>query len=128
MIEKKYIDEHHKKQMQNFCKVRDYFFKGMREQKVWVEKMPRKVAQRVIHFEDGKLNCVELMFDSDIEPRVIEDIHDHDQELVRQVCEKIEKAVGNEVLYFWTPDKEDNYTIFNLDKVLEDIQKEYENE
>ena len=31
MIEKKYFDERHKKQMENFCKVRDYFFKRMSE-------------------------------------------------------------------------------------------------
>lgn len=48
--------------------------------------------------------------------------------VIKTTKQEIEKAVGNEVLYFWTPDKEDNYTIFNLDKVLEDIQKEYENE
>ena len=103
----------------------------MREQKVWVEKMPRKVAQRVIHFEDGKLNCVELMFDSDIEPRVIEDIHDHDQELVRQVCEKIIERYNLEGIPITGAFGDTQYGCImvsakDLKQFLNQIQKEYE--
>lgn len=40
--------------------------------KIYVDKLPIKVGQRVIHFEDGKLNCVELMFEDTYEPETIE--------------------------------------------------------
>ena len=85
-------------------------------------------------FNGDKYNCCENYFkyhdiqELFIEEHEIDDIKTHDRELVKKVCEKIEKAVGDEVLYFWTPNEEDNYTIFNIDKVLEEIQKDIENE
>ena len=60
--------------------------------------------------------------------KTAKNLKQHDRELVKEVCERIKKAVGDEVLYFWTPDKEDNYTLFNIDKVLDQIQKDLENE
>lgn len=64
----------------------------------------------------------------DCKPCPIKSLHDHDKELVEKVCDKINKAICDRCLYFWTPDEEDEYTLFNIDKILDQIQKEFEDE
>lgn len=108
----------------------------MTENKVYVDELPENckkcvysqinlafgVETRICNLQYGFISA-----NNDKFPNCpLQSLQTHDRELVKEVCEKIEKAVGDEVLYFWTPNEEDNYTIFDIDKVLEEIQKEYE--
>lgn len=61
--------------------------------KIYVDELPRKVAQRVIHFDDGKLNCVELMFDSNVEPKSIELLSTHDEEVRTDERKKVVRKI-----------------------------------
>ena len=69
---------------------------------IYVDELPIKVAQRVIYFEDGKLNCVELMFDSSYEPEEIKLITDRLAEerkkVVQEIREPIIKSLENGVV------------------------------
>lgn len=63
--------------------------------KIYVDEMPRKVAQRTIHFEDGNLNCVELMFDSNIEPTKIVSINQSETKALKERWEKLKGFIFN---------------------------------
>ena len=60
---------------------------------IYVDELPIKVAQRVIYFEDGKLNCVELMFDSSYEPEEIKLITDRLAEERKKVVQEIREKL-----------------------------------
>lgn len=107
----------------------------MKETKVYVDELPENckkcvysqinlafgVETRICNLQYGFISA-----NNDKFPNCpLQSLKDHDRKLVKEVCKKIEKAVCDNVLYMWTPDKEDNYTIFNIDKVLEEIQKEF---
>ena len=83
---------------------------------------PENVASRIEYVTSRNYADICEMY------KTAKNLKQHDRELVKQVCEKIKKAVGDENLYFWTPKKEDDYTLFNIDRVLDDINKEYEDE
>ena len=61
--------------------------------KIYVDELPIKVGQRVIYFDDEKLNCIELMFDSSVEPEEIVLISEHDKQVRKQVCDDIRKQI-----------------------------------
>ena len=90
--------------------------------KIYVDKMPKATGQGVENQEELEIR---MIFDSN-KTADIELIHDHDRELVEKVCDKIGKETENKCLYIWTPDKENEYTLFNIDKILNKIQKEFE--
>lgn len=98
----------------------------MKKAKMYVDVEPRKIAQRVIHFDDGKLNCIEFMFDNDIEQitAVIDPKHKtHDGELVKKVCERISRNVRvTNIQGEWFVIESD------LRNILNKILKEYEGE
>lgn len=111
----------------------------MSEQKVWVEKMPESVTRRAICLEDRTLIGVELIFADGTEPEEIEDIHDRDRELVKEVCEKIRKFCENNKYrcnkYFSLYSIGLNVKLLNKNKegqketfyeFLDQLQKEYE--
>lgn len=62
---------------------------------IYVDELPIKVAQRVIYFEDGKLNCVELMFDSSYEPEEIKLISDRLVEERKKVVQEIKDKISD---------------------------------
>lgn len=97
----------------------------MSKAKVYVDVEPRKIAQRVIHFDDGKLNCVEFMFDSDIEQitTIIDLKHkSHNGELIKKVCEEIGRNVRvTKIQGEWFVIESDLRSILN--KILKEYDK-----
>lgn len=68
--------------------------------KVYVDELPIKVRQSVIHYDDGKTNCLILEFSEDVEPSEICEIKALKQQVRKEVCEEIKDLAGN---YFELP-------------------------
>lgn len=86
--------------------------------KVYVDELPIKVRQSVIHYDDGKTNCLILEFSEDVEPSEICETKALKQQVKKQVCEKIKQ---NADIEDW--EQINGYT---LGKILDQIQGEKE--
>ena len=102
----------------------------MSEQKVWVEKMPESCSKCLFCYDnrpywkstDCIINHKELDED-EIEISVnkncpLQSIKDHDQELVKEVCEKIYNDLK--------PHYGEEVSGFVIERVLSNLQKEFE--
>lgn len=101
----------------------------MKETKVYVDEEPRKIATQLVDLENEQFNCVMLLFDTDIKPvEVVIDpkLKTHDRELVKEVCEKIRSELEKELKYDFTSYVPIMNVCNKINRVLDQIQKEYE--
>ncbi len=63
--------------------------------KIYVDKMPVQVRQRVIHYDDGKTNCVELEFAENVKPTEICDTQSLKQQVREDVVGEIKEKIKN---------------------------------
>lgn len=64
--------------------------------KIYVDKMPVQVRQRVIHYDDGKTNCVELEFAENVKPTEICDTQSLKQQVRAEAVEKIKNRLAEQ--------------------------------
>ena len=61
--------------------------------KVYVDELPIKVRQSVIHYDDGKTNCLILEFSEGIEPSEICETKALKQQVRKEVCMDVREKV-----------------------------------
>ena len=70
--------------------------------KIYVDEMPIKVRQRVLYYDDGKTNCVELEFTENVKPTKICNTQSLKQqerrEMVKEIRQLCEKEKSNDLI------------------------------
>lgn len=98
--------------------------------KIYVDELPKDIAQRRRCFDGYVLNCVELMFDSSYEPKQIALLSDYTKQVRKEVCEEIKDTMimyGTKTIYNSNGDAIGTHECLSLNEIkniLDQIQGE----
>jgi hypothetical protein len=79
--------------------------------KIYVDEMPIKVRQRVLYYDDGKTNCVELEFTENVKPTEICNTQSQKQLAISEL-ENLKKEFDSRKLEYKT--MENSFHIYGL--------------
>lgn len=91
--------------------------------KIYVDEMPVQIRQRIIHYDDGKTNCVELEFAENVKPTEICTTQSLKQQVRAEVVEEIRKQLKD--MDFLANDTEpgERFSCYSKYKVLDVLLK-----